>query len=277
MLFAWHFTSAQFLPYCVPPDIHSSCGAITNVSVGSLNHTSPSFPSSSSTYHVEYYCDSMPPTVLYRDSTYVLSITFDTALPSQMIDNSWYAIGIPFDTTGAYAQFYTPIRFYRTGSVMSAFSPVTDTFHVRVPHTAALGTTRLRIVRWGKGVGSSSITPRLCVDPASTMGMIGESNDFCLDIQVAPPVDTGIGTDTTSTQLSAGNIDAAVFSIFPNPANDAIQFPHLQSEMVAIRDLQGRTLYENNRFSGESLSVKSLSRGLYILSVSGKNYLFRKE
>lgn len=270
--------SGQYLPYCLPPAVFSPCGAITNLSIGTFNHTTATFPANVWAAHNRFYCDSLPPIVLYRDSTYILSVKFDTALPHEMTDNSWYCIGIPFDTTTGYDQFYTPIRFYRSGFVGTVATPITDTFHVTIPHSALLGITRLRIVRWGKGVSSTyPLSPRLCMDAAhsTSSGMIGETRDYCLDIKDAPPVDTSHGTDTTNPSLFVQNINSTN-DIFPNPTVGVLYFPEVQHAAVRVSDINGRTVYENSDFTGKYITVESLFSGLYTIRINDKCYLFRK-
>jgi hypothetical protein len=72
------------------------------------------------------------------------------------------------------------------------------------------------------------------------------------------------GIDISSLTLSAGNINSNLkdISIAPNPSNNYISFSDKTITSIAVFDINGRQVLSNN---GNSISVKTLSNGLYIV------------
>jgi len=253
-------------PYCHWPNTSDMYGgAIINVSISTLNNSTPS-DTSNTTYFSRYkYFNNIPAPILYTDSTYILSITFDsiynTGAYAGTTDDSWYVIAIPFDTLsidGAYQFNGSVPRYYKTGVVGADFTPITDTFHVTIPHSAYLCKTRLRVSRYGHGTG----LPHVCMD-ATDNGNEGETEDYDLDIRNAPPIDTTTFISTLTKQYT---------KFYPNPTNGIL---HIASSSEAIIYNTLGQIVENANGKSE-INISNLPNGLYYIKQDNIAYPIQK-
>ena len=65
---------------------------------------------------------------------------------------------------------------------------------------------------------------------------------------------------------------AGAVNIYPNPASEAIklEFPGSEMAQVNIVDLNGKVLKSDNIYSGETISVESLSTGSYVIIITSE-------
>ena len=76
------------------------------------------------------------------------------------------------------------------------------------------------------------------------------------------------------TELSAPAFTASAFSVYPNPANDlvTIEADNISAESVTVYDMSGKLLLHNNISKGNNtVDVKGLPSGLYLLQITGNN------
>jgi len=213
--------------YCSPPFMAAATGCIHSVRLSTLYNRDPC--SGAFGY---LYSGASP--VLYRDSTYTLELVFDSITAS-----TWVAIAIPFDTGATKYTFSTVNRYYHTLSLFTA-APHTYYLPITIPHDAALGSTRLRIVRYG-----GSGLPRICNDGIPT-SMYGESQDYTLTIGNIPPAPLSVPVVST------------VGSIYPNPTSGIVNIPY--SNTTVINSL-GQVVYTSPATS--IIDLTPLPNGAY--------------
>ena len=283
LTFCPFFSFAQSLnsaPYYYSPPIQSNgvygsmtyLGAISNVSIGTLNNSSTlPLDTLGSPFRCYRYFNNLTPPILYRDSTYILSITFDSIRHSgsdhsyDTTDNSWYDIGIDFDTLPAHL-FNSLTSFIASGTVNATYLPVTMTFSITIPHTCMLDTVRMRIVRYGDIYdGTSMITPTLYWNGVSTnWGNIGETQDYKLSIGNIPPPDT--------TLTSVQNIAIHSFKPYPNPTTGIL---HICYPSVIIYSPFGQKVYEEE--GNSELNISFLPSGIYYTNINGSMSIIQKQ
>jgi hypothetical protein len=263
LLFALLITSTSFGqtwvkdPYCYPPStIGTFGGAIINVSIGTLNNTSGMVSDTfdhPSNFGYTYFNNLTPP-VLYRDSTYTLSVTFDTVHGTA--DVSWYDIAIAFDTTGA--SFTHPINFTANGAVGTTTMRVIKTFTVTVPHSAALDTVRMRIVRYGAAYSGGSHVATPCYPGGSIYGDIGETEDYKLRIMDA-------------ASLNVKNVAEIGYIIYPNPTNGPL---HFSGSGITLYNTLGQKV---GSFPGQDADISYLPAGIYYADGDGRRSIVQKQ
>ena len=60
---------------------------------------------------------------------------------------------------------------------------------------------------------------------------------------------------------------AAMISVYPNPANDVLYFNGLSNSDVSILTSSGKVLIQKSNFSGSSIDISNLTKGVYIVSI----------
>lgn len=58
-----------------------------------------------------------------------------------------------------------------------------------------------------------------------------------------------------------------LISVYPNPANEVLYFTGLDKSDVTILSSSGRVIMERNNFSGSSINIGNLSKGVYIVNI----------
>ncbi|MDO6760477.1 T9SS type A sorting domain-containing protein [Tamlana sp. 2_MG-2023] len=83
----------------------------------------------------------------------------------------------------------------------------------------------------------------------------------------------------TSASLSVEEASVNGFAIYPNPANDILNIKsnNLQISAVSIYSLLGKSVYQNNQFSGSIIDLSSINRGVYILKIEASGRTFSKK
>lgn len=101
------------------------------------------------------------------------------------------------------------------------------------------------------------------------MDLSNLSNDTILPIFVYNSCDINAETNSTFS------VNTVPFSIYPNPAHSAV---YVQAEAgvnasVILSDLSGKTISEVQLNQGNaSLDLNGLSKGMYLISISGENF-----
>ncbi|WP_067146994.1 T9SS type A sorting domain-containing protein [Pseudotamlana agarivorans] len=69
------------------------------------------------------------------------------------------------------------------------------------------------------------------------------------------------------------------FAIYPNPADDIlnIKSKNLQISGVSIYNLLGKSVYQNNQFSGSIIDLSSFNKGVYFLKIEASGRTFSKK
>ena len=81
--------------------------------------------------------------------------------------------------------------------------------------------------------------------------------------------------DTITMQIAtlAGlkRVNQPSFSVYPNPIIDEmkIHFSNTNHKTIEIYDLLGNKIFTQRMYSGESINLSSLNKGLYILRLEG--------
>jgi hypothetical protein len=74
--------------------------------------------------------------------------------------------------------------------------------------------------------------------------------------------------------LSVANEEASLFTLFPNPTSDIVNIrlsnPNATAT-VAIIDIQGKIIKEENIQTSQNINVQDLSQGLYFIQVRSEN------
>lgn len=222
--------------YCSPPFMAAATGCIHSVKLSTLYNSDPC-----SGAYGYLYSGATP--VLYRDSTYTLELSFDSIAAT-----TWVAIAIPFDTGANKYTFSTVNRYFHTLSLFTA-APHTYYLPVTIPHDAALGSTRLRIVRYGAGS-----MPRICND-GLPIGTHGESQDYTLNIGNIPP---------PNITLSVPVVDAAA-SIYPNPTSGIVNIPYGNATVI---NALGQIVYTSAATS--TIDLTTLPAGTYYVKAGSQ-------
>ena len=78
---------------------------------------------------------------------------------------------------------------------------------------------------------------------------------------------------TPSCALSAKGEMTGSVNVYPNPASEVIvvEFASSEKAQVNIVDLSGKVLQTNNVYTGETISIESLSIGSYVIMVTSEN------
>jgi hypothetical protein len=258
-------------PYCAAiPNLSSSYsqGAILNVSLATLNNSS----GLSSPY---IYYNNLTPPVLYRGHTYTVSVTFDSIHTGGICcDNSWYAGWIDFTHTNDFTTGWSDYILIDTTSgslsyvYVNAFGTiVTKTGSFTVPMSAAIGITRMRIVRSDKCVVTAGGISRLsdCDCHPSTSSFIGETEDYDVNIQDAST--TGLPEEFTLKG-----------TIYPNPTIGITHLVALPNTPVSIRNVLGRLIYSGTTTASDAQAdLSGEPAGIYFVNIDGQVSILQKQ
>jgi hypothetical protein len=238
-------------PYCAPFTSSSYSwhkGAITNVSLGTLNNSTGL---SVTTNQYTYY-NTLAAPVLYRGNSYTLSVTFDSVVVCTVpsgCDNSCYGAWIDFDNNNSFTNSSNEHILIDTGDCMpgGCGSTTIDCSHVRItktstftiPLSAHIGTARMRVLRKdmncanGAGGAHYTVDPCVCYSGTSSFSTIGETEDYNVSIQ-----------DVPATTLVADAQAPKIF-IYPNPTTGIVHLPPASSP-VRIVNTVGQVIYSGN-------------------------------
>ena len=118
---------------------------------------------------------------------------------------------------------------------------------------------------------------------------VGEKEEFKLGWFIGEVSGTGLVTvavssknfpeykDTVTLEIatlaSLEKVNQPTFSIFPNPVQDkmTIRLLNANYKTIEIYDLLGNKVLSQNVFSGESINMSDLNKGVYILRLKGSS------
>jgi hypothetical protein len=81
------------------------------------------------------------------------------------------------------------------------------------------------------------------------------------------PDTTSTGNNVVYNSLSAGNLGGQLISLYPNPAQDVLFVSGLKANSsISIYNAEGKLLVLQNWNDGEGISIKGLSKGIYLLN-----------
>ena len=124
-------------------------------------------------------------------------------------------------------------------------------------------------------------------DPYNFSLKVGEKEQFKIGWSLFETAGTGSVTvmvnskrypevkDTITMQIAtlAGlkRVNQPSLSVYPNPIQDEIKihFPNTNHKTIEIYDLLGNKILTQRIYSGESINLSSLNKGLYILRLEG--------
>ncbi len=223
--------------YCSAAATNTADERIGNVSFGTINNTS--------TGTAGYEDFTSVSTNVTRGSAYTISVTPTWASTKY---SEAYAVYIDYNKDGDFADS-GELAWSKAGSTTS---PATGS--ITIPATAALGTTRMRVM-----MKYSSL-------PTSSCGSYtyGQVEDYTLNI-----LSSGRG-DLLDTKDLVTDI-----KIYPNPVRDVLNVSNSTSEDYKIFDMGGK-LINSGKLERGSVNVSSLIKGAYIIQIGEVSKRFIK-
>ncbi|MCB0764088.1 MAG: GEVED domain-containing protein [Flavobacteriales bacterium] len=221
---------------CIPTSANGTSDGdfINRVAVGTINNAN----SGGDTAPTYTDFSASHATSLIRGSAYTLTVQGGDYQPDH------YAAWIDYDQDDTFE------TGEKLGEFVTSAVNQTQTISFTVPVGAPLGSTTMRV----RGVYHNTGEPTPDTDP-------------CFDYAWGETEDYGI-TITTSTGVD--ELVAAGFSMFPNPANEAVNLKFTSSApaVVSIVDLQGRTV-STARTNGalHILDLHGIAAGAYMVQV----------
>jgi len=224
--------------YCSATATNTSDERIGNVKFGTINNTS--------TGTAGYENFTAISTNVTRGSAYSVSIT---PVWTSTKYNEAYAVYIDYNKDGDFTD-NGELVWTKTGSQTS---PVTGS--VTIPTTAALGTTRMRVMMQYNTVPSSSCG-------SYTYGQV---EDYTLNI-----VSSGRTDDLDTKDLLTD------IKLYPNPARDILNISNTTNEEYKIFDMGGK-IVSSGKLERGSVNVSSLISGVYVIQVGKISERFIKK
>ncbi|MFT3794009.1 FG-GAP-like repeat-containing protein [Flavobacterium sp.] len=137
---------------------------------------------------------------------------------------------------------------------------------------------RIRDIRSGEGFGyMSTLNAHFGIGTGTIEKIIIKWPSGETDVIMNPPVNQTIEVIEGSSPLKTDEMVSQAFSIYPNPASDALYFTFnssIQAKSAQVFDLNGREVL-NTTIANDTISVKKLASGTYIVLVkdlSGRQY-----
>jgi hypothetical protein len=125
----------------------------------------------------------------------------------------------------------------------------------------------------GKKIGmidlndSNPVVQDLAVDLDDAWNLAIEDNT----LYIAEQVTGKVSTLNISTLSNDDFSDEKVIVMYPNPSSDFITISNLKSSVnYTVADLSGRVVLKSNLSQGESIDIRSLSKGVYLIHL--ENY-----
>ncbi|MBD8081599.1 reprolysin-like metallopeptidase [Chryseobacterium caseinilyticum] len=224
--------------YCSATATNTSDERIGNVKFGTINNTS--------TGTAGYENFTAISTNVTRGSAYTVSIT---PVWTSTKYNEAYAVYIDYNKDGDFTDS-GELVWTKTGSQTS---PVTGS--VTIPTTAALGTTRMRVMMQYNSVPSSSCG-------SYTYGQV---EDYTVNV-----VSSGRTDDLDTKDLLTD------IKLYPNPARDILNISNTTNEEYKIFDMGGK-IVSSGKLERGSVNVSSLISGAYVIQVGKISERFIKK
>lgn len=222
-------TLANTATYCTATATNTNDERIQRVQFGTINN-----PSTGTAGYENFTTIS---TNVVRGSANTISVTpFWTAT----VYNEAYAVYIDYNQNGV----FTDAGEKAWTKAASTSSPATGT--ITIPTTAALGSTRMRVIM------------RYNTTPTTSCGSFtyGQVEDYTVNVVAA--------RETASETIT--------FDLFPNPVSgDVLNIANLNaSSSYRIFNMMGQEL-GNGKIENETVSVGHLAAGTYLIEVSNEN------
>ena len=216
------------LTYCSASASNTADERIGNVKFGTINNTS--------TGTAGYEDFTSVSTNVTRGTAYSLSIT---PVWTSTKYNEAYAVYIDYNGNGSFADS-GELVWSKAGSTTS---PVTGS--VTIPSTAALGSTRMRVMMKYSTIPTSSCE-------AYTYGQV---EDYTINI-----------TSSGRGELSNTNNLITDIKLYPNPVRDIMYISNTTSEDYKIFDMGGKVV-NSGKLQRGSVNVSNLIKGAYMIQI----------
>ncbi len=214
--------------YCSASASNTADERIGNVKFGTINNTS--------TGTAGYEDFTSVSTNVTRGTAYSLSIT---PVWTSTKYNEAYAVYIDYNGNGSFADS-GELVWSKAGSTTS---PVTGS--VTIPSTAALGSTRMRVMMKYSTIPTSSCE-------AYTYGQV---EDYTINI-----------TSSGRGELSNTNNLITDIKLYPNPVRDIMYISNTTSEDYKIFDMGGKVV-NSGKLQRGSVNVSNLIKGAYMIQI----------
>jgi len=222
--------------YCSASANNTADERIGNVKFGSINNTS--------TGTSGYENFTSVSTNVTRGTAYTISVT---PVWTSTIYSEAYAVYIDYNGDGDFTDS-GELAWSKTGSTTS---PATGT--ITIPSTAAVGSTRMRVMMQYNSVPSSSCGTYT----------YGQVEDYTLNIVSSGRAEAGVRDLITDIKL------------YPNPVKDILYISDTTAEDYKIFDMGGK-LINSGKLERGSVNVSSLIKGAYMIQIGGTSKRFIK-
>lgn len=223
--------------YCSSSASNTADERIGNVKFGTINNTS--------TGTAGYEDFTSVSTNVTKGSAYTLSIT---PVWTSTVYSEAYAVYIDYNGNGSFADS-GELVWSKAGSTTT---PVTGS--ITIPATAALGSTRMRVMMKYSSIPTSSCE-------AYTYGQV---EDYTVNI-----VSSGKGNLTETKDLITD------IKLYPNPVRDMLYISNTSSEDYKIFDMGGK-LIDSGKLQRGAANVSSLIKGAYMIQIGETTKRFVK-
>lgn len=231
-------TTGGSVTYCAASASNTADERIGTVKFGSINNTS------SGTAGYENF--TALSTDVNRGSTYTISITPKWTATKY---SEAYAVYIDYNGNGVFTDSGEKV-WTKSGSTSAVVSG-----NIKIPASAKLGATRMRVMMQYKNIPSS---------PCGTY-TYGQVEDYTVNI-----ISTAKGNLGTETPVAA-------MTVYPNPVKgDALHVSNASGNDYAVFDMSGKLIYAGTLNNNEA-SVQSLPKGVYLIKVGKESRRFVKE
>ncbi|WP_034761061.1 reprolysin-like metallopeptidase [Chryseobacterium gregarium] len=229
-------SAGSTVSYCSAAATNTGDERIGNVKFGTINNTS------SGTSGYENFTSVS--TDVTRGSAYAISVT---PVWTSTVYSEAYAVYIDYNGDGDFTDS-GELAWSKSGSTTS---PATGS--ITIPSTAAVGSTRMRVMMQYNSVPSSSCG-------SYTYGQV---EDYTLNI-----VSSGRG----EVAVEHGSTD---IKLYPNPAKDILYISNTTNEDYRIFDMGGK-LINSGKLERGSVNVSNLIKGAYMIQIGDISKRFIK-
>ncbi|WP_172282960.1 reprolysin-like metallopeptidase [Chryseobacterium sp. LAM-KRS1] len=224
--------------YCSASANNTADERIGNVKFGTINNTS--------TGTAGYENFTSVSTNVTRGTAYTISIT---PVWTSTVYSEAYAVYIDYNQNGVFTDS-GELVWTKSGSTTT---PVTGS--ITIPASAALGSTRMRVM-----MQYSSI-------PSSSCGTYtyGQVEDYTVNIG-----------STSKGDILAGNNMLTDIKLYPNPVKNILNVSNTTSEEYKIFDMTGK-LINSGKLERGSVNVNNLVKGAYMIQIGEISRRFIKD
>jgi len=233
--------------YCQPTfQYGADSNMITNVTFESINKTS-SFQSGSTPVYEDFTSLS---TNVQTGNSYPISVKGpSSSFPSDV------TVFIDFNKNGSFDDAGESFYIGRLASANPA-NAFTVTAQIAVPADAAIGTTRMRVLKNSNVAAYSDANAANSINSACQSLRSGQAEDYSLNI-------TQGALSTIETQKNS------VLRIFPNPTTDMVNIQTKEKlDKYEIYNLSGRKVAEGKE---NMINMSPISAGMYVIKIQTKN------